>query len=140
MKGKARAYRLRVRRRRRGVVLAAALACVFVTVLLSAALASSALHRHRQLKLQERQLQAEWLAQSALGLAAARLKADADYAGETWTAAAADLESRLTGRAVISVAKLENGGGHRVTIEVIYPDDPVDRIRIEKAIKIGRRK
>jgi hypothetical protein len=138
MKGNARKrFCMRVHRRRRGVVLAAALACVFVTVLLSAALASSALHRHRQLKLQERQLQAEWIAQSALGLAAARLKADAAYAGETWTAGAAELESRQSGRAVISIAELQDGEGRRVTIEVIYPDDPVDRIRIEKTIKIG---
>jgi hypothetical protein len=38
---------------------------------------------------------------------------------------------------VISIAELQDGEGRRVTIEVIYPDDPVDRIRIEKTIKIG---
>jgi hypothetical protein len=136
MKNTGRIYRFRNRRRRRGVVLAAALACVFVTVLLSAVLASGALHRHRRLKVQERQLQAEWLAQSALRLAAARLKTDADYAGETWTAAAEELESREAGKAVIQVAELDQGG-RRITIEAVYPDDPVDRMRIEKTIVIG---
>jgi type II secretory pathway component PulK len=136
MNRKQRAFSMRLHRRRRGVVLAAALACVFIMVLLSAALASSALHRQRQLKLQERQLQADLLAQSAARLAAARLRADAEYMGETWTAAATDLESRYAGRAVISVVAAENQR-RAVTIEVLYPDDPLDRTRIEKTFLVA---
>jgi hypothetical protein len=118
------------------VVLAAALACVFAMVVLSAALASSAIRRQRQFKSQERQLQAEWLGQSALGLAAARLRADAEYQGETWRPTAAELESRYAGRAVISIMETESES-RIVTIEVFYPDDPVDRTRIAKTIHVA---
>jgi hypothetical protein len=121
------------RRRRRGAVLAAALACLLITVLLSAALATSALQRQRQLKMHERQLQAEWLANSAVHLAAARLRADPEYQGETWSPTQTDLESRYAGETVITVTAADNDR-RRVTVEILYPDDPIDRTRLEKTI------
>jgi hypothetical protein len=79
-------------------------------------------------------LQAEWLAQSAAALAAARLRSDPQYAGETWAAAAADLESRKPGAATISVAPADDESQRRVAIEVHYPDDPVTRTRVVKTL------
>jgi hypothetical protein len=121
---------------RRGIVLAAAVACVFLSVILSAGLATSVLARHRQLQSEERQMQAAWLAESALARAAARLQSDAQYSGETWLLSAEDLGGRHAGKAIIAVAA-EGEGARRVTVEVLYPDDPVQRVRVVKEAAVA---
>jgi hypothetical protein len=123
------------RERRRGLVLAAALACLFLTVLLGAGLTAAAVNRHRQLVRQEQDLQAAWLAESAAARAAARLKADADYAGETWTVPADELGGRRPGRAIVVVNE-GDGDERRVAIEAFYPDDPLERTRVVREIVV----
>jgi hypothetical protein len=118
-------------------VLAAALACLFLSVLLSAGLAAAAVHRHRQLQRQARDVQAAWLAESAVQRAAARLAIDPAYAGETWSVPAADFGGKYAGRAVITIAADEDlADRRRVTVEAIYPDDPIDRTRVEKTVEV----
>ncbi len=85
--------RLEPRRQRRGTVLVVVLV---VLVLLTAILGSSVrtgLAGRELLSLQERVRQAEWLAESGLNRAAARLADDPDYEGETWMVPAVELLS-----------------------------------------------
>jgi hypothetical protein len=122
-------------RSRRGVVLAAAVACLFLTVLLSAGLAVSAVHRYRQLERQERDLQAAWLAESAVQRARALVRLNPDYTGETWLVPAEELNSQYSGTIVIAVAADDaNAKRRRATIEAHYPDEPVNRTRVVKEI------
>jgi Tfp pilus assembly protein PilX len=69
---------------RRGAILAVALATLLVVTLLAGAVFRGYVHSHRQLRREQDQLQAQWLADSALARAVARRTADASYAGETW--------------------------------------------------------
>lgn len=121
----------------RGVVLAATLACLFLAILLSAGLAASAVSGHRRLEQQTRRHQALWLAESAAGRAAAQLRRDPSYPGETWSVPAADLGGLYAGKVVIQVVPDENDDvGRRVNIEADYPDDPLHRIRITKELTL----
>lgn len=123
----------------RGVVLAAALACLFLAILLSASLAVSTLDRHRRLQNQARDHQAAWLAASAAERAAAQLRQDPRYSGETWTVSAKELGGRHGGKAVITVGVDENDPQQqRVTIEAYYPDHPIDRMRVVREITLQR--
>jgi hypothetical protein len=122
---------------RAGVVLAATLACLFLAILLSAGLAASALTGHRRMAQQAERQQAACLADSAASRAAAQLRRNPGYEGETWTIPAADLDGIHAGRAMIAVAAdEENAGRRRVTIEVHYPDDPVHRTQVTKEIVV----
>ena len=76
---------------RRGMTVVAVLVCLLVMMLLGAALLKLALAEREQQPRSERRLQAEWLVESGLERARARLAADASYAGETWPLSAADL-------------------------------------------------
>ncbi len=76
---------------RRGLMVVAVLVCLVVMMLLGAALLKVALLERESNREAERRLQAEWLVESGLERARARLAADASYSGETWTQSAADL-------------------------------------------------
>ncbi len=65
----------------------------------------------------ERRLQAEWLVESGLERARARLAADSSYAGETWTLGASDLGLPESPAIVTGAGNGDRGGGV-VTITV----------------------
>jgi hypothetical protein len=104
-------------RPRRGAILAVALATLLVVMLLAGVVLRSYLHAHRQLRHEQDQLQAEWLAESALARAIARHKQDAAYAGEIW-----QIElPRSAGQPAPGVAK----------IKIIPPAAPAMELKIE---------
>ena len=76
---------------RRGLMVVAVLVCLVVMMLLGAALLKVALLERENNREAERRLQTQWLVESGLERARARLAADASYSGETWTQSAADL-------------------------------------------------
>ena len=69
----------------------AVLICLIVITLISGAVLKVGLAHRDLVRAQERRLQAEWLAESGVQRALARLAVDRDYAGETWPFSAADL-------------------------------------------------
>ncbi len=82
--------------------------------------------------------QAEWLAESAIGRAAARLKTDPTYTGETWVVPATDLGGRDDGQVSIRVEPVEASATQRlITLQADYPTDPVRRQRRTKSIPIS---
>lgn len=69
---------------RRGAVLAMALVTLLVLSLISGLVLQRFLAAHRQARRDADQLQAEWLAEAAVGRAIRLRQANADYGGETW--------------------------------------------------------
>jgi type II secretory pathway component PulK len=67
-----------------GAILIVVMVALVVFATLCGVLVKLALVEQRQVRMQEWRVQAEWLAESGIERAAARLAASADYAGETW--------------------------------------------------------
>jgi hypothetical protein len=76
------------------------------------------------------QIQADWLAESGLERAAARLRHDPSYRGERWTIPAALLGGRCGGAVKLRVDAIPGRPAQRrVRAEADYPDDPRRRAR-----------
>lgn len=129
---------------RRGAILVLALVCVAITMAIMSLLVRYAfLHRAAQ-QIQQHAAQANWLVESALDRAAARLAADPAYAGETWKISAAELQSTeaaavekaaLVSIAVEPVAEQPNERTIKVVAE--YPDgDSKQRARRSKQLNV----
>jgi Tfp pilus assembly protein PilX len=123
------------RKPRRGLMVVAVLVCLVVMMLLGGALLKVAFLERESNREAELRLQAEWLVESGLERARARLAADASYPGETWTPSAADLGladsaaaktgagngDRAGGVVAISVDRSGGGPRRRVRVQADYP-------------------
>ena len=86
--------------------------------------------QRQSVELQTRQIQAGWLAESAVQRAAARLSAEANYRGETWNISAQDIGGRDGATIAIRVDDVPGKPDRRtVHVEADYPDDPYQRAR-----------
>jgi hypothetical protein len=81
----------RSRGRRRGLTVVAVLVCLIVLVLVGGALLKLGLARRGLNRDFEHRLQAEWLVESGISRALARIEAERGYKGETWSLSAPDL-------------------------------------------------
>jgi type II secretory pathway component PulK len=109
------------RANRRGLALIPAMVCLTVVTLLGASLFRQS-HTHRMLtRVEEARAQADWLAESGLARAVAKLRADPDYRGETWEVSAETLPRHEPGRVRIAVERPANSAGRLVRIEADYP-------------------
>jgi hypothetical protein len=105
----------------RGIALIPALLCLVLVTLLGGSLFRQA-HTHRTLlRSEEARAQADWLAESGMARAVARLRADPDYQGETWDVPAEQLPRHEPGRVRIAVERLANGSDRLVRIEADFP-------------------
>jgi hypothetical protein len=118
----------------------AVLVCLIVITLISGALLKVGIAHRDQVRGQVGRLQAEWLAQSGIDRALARLSADPDYRGETWKLAPRDLDVSETpatdrGPAAIVLIKVEkptstSGGARRlIKVQADFPPDLPRRAR-----------
>lgn len=104
-----------------GLVLATA---VFLSVLKLIAL------QRESVDLQTRQIQADWLAQSAVERGRARLSAEPGYRGETWNISARDIGGRDAATAVIRVDDVAGKPDRRaIHVEAVYSHDPSQRVQ-----------
>jgi len=128
--------RSRTRTPRRGLALVPALACLVVVILFCGLLVRQvALHR-AVVRDEEQRVQADWLAESALARASARLAADRGYTGETWDIAAADLGGQA-GIVRIKVETVANQAARRrVRVEADFPRDAELRARASKTLTV----
>jgi Tfp pilus assembly protein PilX len=125
------------REKSRGMILIVVLACLAVFGVLLITGVKLALSAQRVARSGEWSVQARCLADSALNRAAAKLSADADYAGETWRLSAEELGGEDAGIVKIEVKTLPDQANRRlVHIEADYPDDPQDRVRYVKETSI----
>jgi hypothetical protein len=122
------------------MIAAAVVAVLFVLALLGGGLIRVVWLRHGDLRAAERRLQAEWLAESAIDRAAARLDADPTYAGETWTIPADRLGSRDGASVRIDVAPVPDHPDRRLTrARADYPAEGPRRTRHSRALTITLR-
>ncbi len=116
--------------RRRGLVSVAVLIALIVVGLIAAGLLRVALARRSEAEMEERRVQATWLAESALGRASARLAESDAYGGETWEIPAGDLGGRGTGSVVIRVESVpDHPDRRRVEVRADYPKQASRRAR-----------
>ncbi len=123
--------------RRRGFVAAAVVVVLFVLVLLGGGLLRVVWLRHSDLRAAERRLQAEWLAESGLDRASARLAADPNYPGETWTIPAERLGGRDAATVLIEVRPSPGHADRRVVrARADYPTAEPRRARQSREITV----
>lgn len=115
---------------RRGAALVIALIALLLVGVLGAQLARSAILQHEQVRHEEWQIQAEWLAESALDRAAATLKSNPDYQGEVWQATAGPNQAAI-GQVVIEIEETDEEG---LTIRAVadVPDSGEHRARVSR--------
>jgi hypothetical protein len=118
----------RARNRRRGLTVVAVLICLIVLTLIGAALLKLGLVRRQINRDYELRLQAEWLLESGVNRALARV-AEINYKGETWRFSAVDLglperSEQINGQKIIKV------DAAIVTIAVDQPRTEARRRRI----------
>jgi len=121
----------------RGAVLLIAMVCVAIASLVSISLLRLALAQEDAIRTDTRQLQASWLAESAVDRAAARLRADDAYQGETWILPAQLLFD--AGDAAIDIKILAVAGRpqlRRIEVQVDYPANAEFRSRQSKSVMI----
>jgi len=121
---------------RTGAFMIVAMVClVLASALLGTLLKMASLGRS-QTKIEAAGLQAEWLAESAIERAAAKLADQADYRGETWNVPAGEFGGHYGGRVVIEIAPAESGRkAIRVTAQ--YPADRTPSARQSKRIVVS---
>jgi len=123
---------------RRGMVFIGVLIVLAVVSTLVVGWISNGFARRGHDRQAEQRLQAEWLAESALERAAARLAADPSYSGEAWSIAAAELSQPEAGRIEIHVARIaDRPGAREISVVADYPADSQRRSRIEKQVVVG---
>jgi type II secretory pathway component PulK len=114
-------------RNRPGAVLLVVLICLAVSSLIFGLVLRTGLTERRLVRAQERQIQAALLAESGLERAAARLAADRDYQGETWTISADQLGG-FDAQVRISI-ETRTDRTRTVTAQADYPAEVADRAR-----------
>lgn len=118
---------------RRGVALLTAIVCLAVIAAICGSLIKVVHAQRQQTRLEERKLQAEWLAEAGLERAAAKLINSQDYSGEIWQIAATEFAGRGGGSVKISVKKIVDQPAKRlVRVQADYPADSDGRARQSK--------
>lgn len=110
------------KQRRRGAALVLAMVCLLVVATISVALTRALLDEHRQAQRRQHQLQALWVADSAVQRAAAQLKSSTDYEGETWQIDKEAMGGKWSAEAVIQIEPVESHESlRRIVVHARYP-------------------
>ena len=127
------------RKPRRGAILVFAILALLVVSMLGASLIKTVSVSMRQLQHEVLHTQAVWLADSGAARAIARLRASADYTGETWSVPAEQLTAGRTASVHIFISP-ETDHPERTIIAATaeYPFGSPTAIRITKRITVAR--
>src|SRR5688572_10803783 len=91
------------RQRRDGFILIALMVFIAVAMMLALAWLKTAALERRTFRALQQRAQAEWLVESAIDRAAARLAANPGYEGETWKLSPTDMGGLDAGEALIAI-------------------------------------
>jgi Tfp pilus assembly protein PilX len=118
-------------RRRSGFVLMTAMVLLAVAMAIVVGWVKIAVLEVRETHLAEDRLQAEWLAESALARAGAKLLADRDYHGETWQVTAPELgRSSSRQKSTASGEAAGPGGLTLISVEPLADRPTARRVRV----------
>jgi len=120
----------------RGVALVVAIGCLVAVSMYLGATGRLAMLRRAAARTEADRAQAVWLAESGLARAAARLAQEPGYTGEVWSVSADELGAAHGGRVEIVVEPAGDGPSRAVRATADYPDDPAQRVRIQRAILV----
>lgn len=124
-------------RNRNGAVLLTVLVCLTIASIFFGVMLRTGLAEWRLVRTQERQMQAALLAESALGRAAARLAAEADYRGEIWTIRVEELGGGDDAVVRISIeTDNANQSIRTITVQADYPAEGENRARESRQRKV----
>lgn len=115
---------------RRGAALVMALVAITVLTIIGGALLRLAVVETKTVDLQQRERQARRLAEAGVARAAAQLKADSKYHGETWSLTGATALPGGPAQVAIEVSVIsDKPGWRRVTAAADYPSGATARAR-----------
>lgn len=118
----------------RGLVSVAMLIGLVILGLVAAGLLRAGLARRALIRTEERQLQADLIADSGLARALARLADDPRYEGETWDVAADDLGGR--GHARVAIEARPGPAAREVRVTADYVASPRETIRRTRTFRL----
>ena len=122
--------RIAGRRGDSGLIAVVMVVALVVIALIGGALLRVAAARRAQVRMEERRLQADWLAESGLERASARLAGDAGYLGETWQVPPAELGGPWGATVSIAVEAVPDRPDRRlVRVRAEYPREAQRRAR-----------
>ena len=122
---------------RRGLVLIVVMGCLAVVTLICGVLLKLTLSEQRQSRVQERRLQAEWLAESGVERAVAKLSDSTGYTGEIWEPAAWESAPGDSCTCTIEVERLDGRPDLRlVRVRADYLQDGVRQARHSKEVNV----
>jgi hypothetical protein len=125
---------------RRAAVLLVVIVCVAITSLVFITLLQLAVAQEDAIQSDARQLQASWLAESALDRGAAKLRADHAYQGETWNLPGELLSGRDAATAEITIETVPGSSQlRRINVQLDYPADAQLRSRQNRSVIITLR-
>ena len=123
--------------RPRGITMFVTIVCLAVIAALGASLLRSLAAEHRQAQLRRDQMQAFWLAESAVQRGAARLAADSAYAGEQWQVEAGANGRRARAQATIRIEAVDgNALARRIVVEARCPAEDAASVTQQRAIVV----
>lgn len=126
-----------VQRKHGGAILIVVLVCLALATALSVVVVRQIAVERLAAQWNDRSLQARWLVESGIERAAARLAADADYAGETWTLSVKQLAGRDGAVVRIQVDAVDDQPRQRtVRVEADYANGSEYRCRRAKQILV----
>ena len=118
------------RSNRRGLAIVPAFVCLVLVTLFCGVLLKLAASHRVLVRSESRKTQADWLVESGLERASARLSVDPQYRGETWELAANEMAGGKAAVVRINVETLNNDPKRRrVRVEADYPRDDTLRAR-----------
>jgi hypothetical protein len=128
--------------RRRGALLIAVMVCLFVVMTIAGTIVRTLIAEHRQSRVMHRRTQAAWLVSAGAERAAARLRTDPAYLGETWRIPAEQLEDDAVVSIVVQPAappgetEADEGTLRHVVVEAAYPAQGPRQINLGKQFRI----
>lgn len=115
---------------RRGAALVMALVAITILTIIGGALVRLAVVETKTVEVQQRERQARRLAEAGVARAAAQLKADPEYRGETWSLTGASGLPGGPAQVTIVVSEIsDKPGWRRVTAAADYPSGATVRAR-----------
>lgn len=119
---------------RSGAFMIIAMICLLLASALLGTLLKMASIERRQIRIESHALQAEWLAESALDRAAAKLSREAAYTGETWTVTEKEWGGSQAGLAVIRVVPGTDSEQKVIEVVAHFPAEDPQSIQRTKRI------
>ncbi len=117
-------------RQRPALTVFPALVCLVIASMVGIGVLRTGLLRRDLARAEAHRLQAEWLVESGLQRASARLSSDPKYRGETWEIPSKSLGGPLSGGVVIVIEQVKDQPRRlRLRVQADYPSGPEGRVR-----------